>query len=250
MAISTEAIRRITIEGKGQNSLQSLASSVDRVKAAQNDLARATLAEAAADERLTAATAAAIAMQERFAKAGDVSAIAQEKVAQAQDKVTRAAEQVTAAHNGVTAAQGRLTQATSTTATVTDMQTKRSLSAAEAYRRQTLSVVDGARQQDQLARATGVVDAALKQGIITTDQHAARINLLNQKYGEGAVATRGMAAATSFLSQAVAPLMAMLSVGAVIGFGEKVFESTSRIKDQADQASSVQSSVRHGRHRG
>src|SRR4051812_35460884 len=73
--------------------------------------------------------------------------------------------------NQLSAAQSKLAVASNTTATVTDLASKRQLSAADAYRRQTLAVVEGARAQDQIARATKIADAALQQGIITQVDH-------------------------------------------------------------------------------
>src|SRR5262249_780185 len=68
---------------------------------------------------------------------------------------------------------------------VTDLATKRQLSASEAYRRQTLSLDETARAQDKIARATKVADDALRQGLITQAEHARRLTLITQKYMEG-----------------------------------------------------------------
>ena len=241
MAVSLETIRRITIQGAGQASLDSLASSVDRVKTAQDQLNRATLTAAAAQELATAATAAATAIQDRYAKAGDTSAIAQEKIAKAQDKAALAAQQATAAHNGVTAAQGRLAQASSTTATVADMASRKSLSAAEAYKRQTMSIDPLARNHDLLARSIKTATTAYNQGVLgevgsaqSKAALAGRIALLTQKYGESSQAAtvwsqiteRGTQVATSYagglgvLGTAVAGLsVGWLAAAAAIGAG-------------------------------
>lgn len=123
--------------------------------------------------------------------------------------ITEATQQL----HGLDAAQKGVATSGATTATVTDVQTKRSLSAAEAYRRQTLSVVDGARQQDLLARGIKTATAAYNQGILGEVNSAQakkaladRISLLNQKYGEASQAAtmwhsiteRGTQVATSY----------------------------------------------------
>src|SRR5258707_1305473 len=77
----------------------------------------------------------------------------------------------TAALNQLSAAQDKVAATGSNMAVVTDIATKRQLSAADAYKRQTLSVDDNARSLDRIAKATKVADDALRQGIITQADH-------------------------------------------------------------------------------
>src|SRR5262245_36548291 len=89
-------------------------------------------------------------------------------------------------------------------ATVTDMASKRQLSAAEAYRRQTLAVVDGARAQAQYASAVKTLDRAMAQGVVkTTAEYESRLNLLKQRYGEVGSASRSLTTVTTGLGRSV-----------------------------------------------
>lgn len=172
MAVSTETIRKITIQGDGQQSLDSLKSSLD----------------------------------------------------------------------GVSAAQAKLSGVSNTAATVTDMVTKRALSAEAAYKRQTLAVVDGARAADQLARSLKVVDAALQQGRISAQEHADRVALLQQKYGDAGNASKTLSTATAGLSNAfgaargvIAAFGISLGVAALVQYGKQIFSTTADLQEQADQ---------------
>src|SRR5262245_41513100 len=98
---------------------------------------------------------------------------------------TEGVDQATASLNKLAAAQDNVAKSGERTAVVTDLATKRQLSAAEAYRRQTLSLDETARAQDKIARATKVADDALRQGLITQAEHARRLTLITQKYMEG-----------------------------------------------------------------
>jgi hypothetical protein len=90
---------------------------------------------------------------------------------------TQGVDQATSALKGLSDAQGNV-------AVVSDTSAKRSLSAEAAYNRQTLSVVAGARAQADLEKALKVAQSALNQGIISADDHAKRVALLNDKYGQ------------------------------------------------------------------
>jgi hypothetical protein len=172
MGMSLDTIRKITIQGEGQASLNSLQQSLDKVTASERGLATASGA----------------------------------------------------------------------TATVTDIATKRQLSAADAYRRQSLVVVEGARAQAQLAAAIKVADSALQQGIITASDHAVRIGQIQQKYGEATTATRGLTAATGGLTSALdlakgamAAFGLTLGLAAMVSYGKSVFDTTADLQEQADQ---------------
>jgi hypothetical protein len=164
--ISTNTIRKITIQGEGQQSLDSLASSLNKV---------------------------------------------------------------------ATATQG--------VASVTDIQTKRALSVADAYKRQTLALVDGARAQDQLTRSVKILDQALAQGVVkTTAEYNQRLEALQQKYGQVSNAGQTLASVTGKLGQifnvaagAAAAFGVVLGVGALVQFGKQVFSTTADLQEQADQ---------------
>lgn len=95
--------------------------------------------------------------------------------------------------DGLTASQQNL-------ATVADTSAKRQLSAAQQYERQTLSVVAGAREQANYEKAVRTAKSAMDQGVISSTQYAARVDLLKEKYGQGSAGAKAFAAATSGLS--------------------------------------------------
>lgn len=110
--------------------------------------------------------------------------------------------------NEATDAVNKLAAANSNLAVVMDTSAKKQLSAEQAYKRQTLSLVDGAKAQDQLAKATKTADSALAQNVITQDEHAKRIALINQKYGEASVSSKAFAAATAGINRELVALAA------------------------------------------
>jgi hypothetical protein len=93
-------------------------------------------------------------------------------------------QETTAALKGLQAAHDGVAKSAQTTATVTDMASKRQLSVAAAYQRQTQALDEAARMQDKLSRATRVADTAFQQGLITHTEHAKRLDLINQKLGQ------------------------------------------------------------------
>jgi hypothetical protein len=143
---------------------------------------------------------------------------------------------------GVADAQGRV-------ASVTDIASKRQLSAADAYKRQTLAVVEGARAQEQLARAVKVANDAFAQGRLGDVNSAAaksalaeRISLLNQKYGEASTHSKALSAATGTMTtafgaarNAAASFGLVLGVGAIVAYGKRIFDATADLQEQADQ---------------
>lgn len=148
---------------------------------------------------------------------------------------TQGVAEAAAALNTLSSAQGRLASASNATATVTDLASKRQLSAAEAYRRQTLAVDEGARAQDRIAKATRIADAALQQGIITQGEHSRRLEDINQKYSQ---ATKGVGAFGGALGGATQLLGAFgiaLSGAAVVQFLRGIFDSTAALNEQAEQ---------------
>lgn len=148
---------------------------------------------------------------------------------------TQGVAESTAALGKLAQAQAQVAATGATTATVTDLITKRQLSAADAYRRQTLAVDAAAKMQDQLARATKIADAALAQGIITADQHAARINTLKQKYADAGAGAGGFAGMLGQLNGMLGQMGVLLGVGALVGWGRAIFNTAAELKDQAEQ---------------
>lgn len=131
---------------------------------------------------------------------------------------TQGVTQATAELQKLGVAQDNLAKGGQVQATVTDLQSRRALSAAEAYRRQTLAVVEGARATDQIAKATRTADAALQQGVITQIEHAKRIDLINQKYGQASGMMNAYAKATQTLQAETQALASNLgTAGAVLG---------------------------------
>jgi|GEM_PF-3341742 len=133
-----------------------------------------------------------------------------------------------------------LTLASGVLATVTDVVTKRTISAEGAYKRQTLAVVEGARAEDQLARALKVVESAMNQGLLTTAQHAERVALLQKKYGEAGAAARtfegaheGALRGFENLAGAAEMFGLALGAGAFVEFSKHLFETTAHMSDMA-----------------
>jgi hypothetical protein len=95
---------------------------------------------------------------------------------------TDGVDKATSGLNALGAAYDAVSKSSDVSAKTTDESSKRALSAQGAYDRQTLSVVSGARAQADLEKGLKVANAALAQGVITTGEHAARVDLLNQKF--------------------------------------------------------------------
>ena len=138
----------------------------------------------------------------------------------------------TAAVNGLSAAHDNLAKSAQVTATVTDAASKKQLSVAQAYQRQTLALDEQARMQVKAASASKIADQALAQGIITQGQYAARIDLINEKHGQGSVTAAAFSKAIDpigkqliAMSSGAGPVGVFLSalgpwgLGAAIGIG-------------------------------
>lgn len=94
----------------------------------------------------------------------------------------------------------KLADAQGNVAIVSDKVNKTGLSVSDAYQKQTLRLDAAAKSQSQVAAQTSIADKMLAQGGITATDYAARIDLINKKYGEGAATSRAFAAATSGVS--------------------------------------------------
>lgn len=83
---------------------------------------------------------------------------------------------------------------------VADKSTKSLSSVEQAYQKQTLRLDENARSQAQAATQTKIADAALAQGLVTQAEHAARLDLINNKYGQATLGSKAFAAATTGVS--------------------------------------------------
>jgi hypothetical protein len=82
----------------------------------------------------------------------------------------------------VTGKLNKLADAQKNVAVVSDQSAKRVLSLEDAWKRQTLKLDETARSQANVGRETKVADNALREGLITQQQHAERIGLITQRY--------------------------------------------------------------------
>lgn len=113
---------------------------------------------------------------------------------------TEGVTQSAAALNSLSVAQDNVAKSAVTMATVTDVASRRQLSAADAYQRQTLRLNEAARMQDQFARASKIADQALAQGTITATEHSQRLDLLSQKYQQGSTFSKAFSQSISGVS--------------------------------------------------
>lgn len=86
----------------------------------------------------------------------------------------------------LTSKLGKLAGAQENVAVVSETSAKRVLSLEDAWKKQSLKLDEAARSQAAIARETKIADGALREGLVTQQQHAERLNLISQKY---AVAT-------------------------------------------------------------
>lgn len=91
---------------------------------------------------------------------------------------------------------GKLASAQENVAVVSEQSARRQLSLEQAWKRQTLQLDENARMQNRIARETKIADGALREGIITQQQHAERLNLITQRYAAASNATTQFTAKT------------------------------------------------------
>jgi hypothetical protein len=159
-------------------------------------------------------------------------------------------DSLAASVDGVAKATTRLTSATQATATVTELATRRQLSVADAYHRQSLAIDPLLRQHEQLARQIAISNAAFNQGLLgdvnSAQAKAAlaqRVGELNKKYSDtvdvfgqiklGIISVLGLEGLFERMFVRMAVLMAAREI---IGFGKTVFDQAAALKDQAEQA--------------
>lgn len=137
------------------------------------------------------------------------------------------AEKAAADFNAVAAAETNAARAGEQVATVTDMVTKRQISAAAAYDRLRKSIDDDYRAQQQLAKGQATLDRALQQGAITADEYNRSLTLLQARFTAGPTIAAPMAAAaasTKLASHEVTNLSAQLQdIGVSLAGGMSPF---------------------------
>lgn len=87
----------------------------------------------------------------------------------------------------VTGKLNKLADAQKNVAVVSEKSSTRVLSLEDAWKKQTLKLDEAARSQANIARETKVADGALREGLITQQQHAERLNLISQRYAAATV---------------------------------------------------------------
>ena len=96
----------------------------------------------------------------------------------------------------LTADINKLAAAEQNVAVVSEQSAKRVLSLEDAWKRQTLKLDEAARAQANIARETKLADAALREGLATQQQHAQRLEQINQRYTVAAQSTQKFAQQT------------------------------------------------------
>jgi len=89
----------------------------------------------------------------------------------------------------LTADINKLASAEQNVAIVSEQASKSFLSLEQTWKRQTLRLDEVARAQNNIARETKIADGALRQGIATQEQHAQRLEQINQRYSTATRAT-------------------------------------------------------------
>jgi hypothetical protein len=119
---------------------------------------------------------------------------------------------------------GKLAGAQTNVAVVAEDAARRTLSAQEAYRRQTMAVDEAARSQARIARETKIADAAQREGLINQTQHAERLQVITQRYGTVIDATKRFGTQTGLAGHEVTNLgRQMADVGTQLASGASPF---------------------------
>ena len=96
----------------------------------------------------------------------------------------------------LTADINKLAAAEQNVAVVSEQSAKRVLSLEDAWKRQTLKLDEAARAQANIARETKLADQALREGLATQQQHAQRLEQINQRYNTASQSTQKFAQQT------------------------------------------------------
>jgi hypothetical protein len=113
---------------------------------------------------------------------------------------SRGLDKIATEINKVSDAQDRLTETSEEAAKVTETTSRRQLSAATAYQRLVAQIDPVFAAQQRLSRGQGVLDSALKQGRITSDEYGAALAKLQARYATFGAANNNLAQTTHGLA--------------------------------------------------
>jgi hypothetical protein len=114
--------------------------------------------------------------------------------------------------NQLADAQKKVGDASGVTATVTDTAARSQLSAAQAYNRLRSQIDENYRAQQKITGGQAVLDQALKQGVISTEDHARGLDLLNKRYALVDPAAQKVATSLGEQRRAIKTLVAEMSL--------------------------------------
>ncbi len=114
--------------------------------------------------------------------------------------------------NQLADAQKKVGDASGVTATVTDTAARSQLSAVQAYNRLRSQIDENYRAQQKIAGGQAVLDQALKQGVIGTEDHARALDLLNKRYAVADPAAQKVTMSLGEQRRAIKTLVAEMSL--------------------------------------
>ena len=160
MAVTQETIRKITVQAQAQG-VDAAAASLKNMATAQATVAKESEALSASQIRSAAAAERLRVAQDALAKAGSNSAVAQEKVLLAQQRAIKADEALAASAERLRKAQFDLNAVKNYGASVTDISTRKVLSAEDAHKRQAAAINSAAVATQGFSKAVSVATNAL-----------------------------------------------------------------------------------------
>lgn len=118
----------------------------------------------------------------------------------------------------------KLAGAQQNVAVVSEQSARRVLSLEDAWKKQSLKLDESARSQANIARETKIADGALREGLVTQQQHAERLNLISQRYAVATVQAGKFAAQTGLNRYEILNLSRqMQDVGVSLAGGQSPF---------------------------
>lgn len=118
----------------------------------------------------------------------------------------------------------KLAAAQQNVAVVSETSARRVLSLEDAWKKQTLKLDEAARSQANIARESKIADGALREGLITQQQHAERLNLIAQRYAVATVQAGKFAGQTGLNRYELLNLSRQLQdVGVSLASGQSPF---------------------------
>jgi len=130
------------------------------------------------------------------------------------EKLTADVNKLAAAEQNVAGMSAKSGKSMEDLVVVTERSAKSVLSLEDAWKKQTLKLDEAARAQANYSREAKIADAVLRQNLISQQEHAARLDLIAQKYNQGSAAQKAFATATSGVS---AQLVAMSAGAGPVG---------------------------------